>query len=74
VNFDRTKAGQTGGGHFSPLAADHQESDRFLLLDVACYKYPPMWVKAEDVWNAMNTIDADAKAGRGFVIIGRATQ
>jgi hypothetical protein len=72
VNFERAKVGQSGGGHFSPLAAYHRRSDRFLMLDVARYKYPPMWVKAEDLWAAMNTVDADAKAKRGFVIVSRA--
>ena len=71
VNFERAKMGQSGGGHFSPLAAYHRKSDRFLMLDVARYRYPPVWVKAEDLWNAMNTFDADARASRGFVIIGR---
>jgi hypothetical protein len=56
------------------LAAYNQKSDRFLMLDVARYKYPPMWVKAEDLWEAMNTDDAGAKAKRGFVIISRAKQ
>jgi hypothetical protein len=74
VNFVRTKVGQDGGGHFSPLAAYNQKSDRFLMLDVARYKYPPMWVKAEDLWDAMNTVDTDAKAKRGFVIISRGRQ
>jgi hypothetical protein len=71
VNFSRVTLAQEGGGHFSPLAAYDGKSDRFLLMDVARYKYPPAWVKAEHLWNAMNTDDADAKAKRGFVIIGR---
>jgi hypothetical protein len=71
VNFSRVKLTQEGSGHFSPLAAYDRKSDRFLLMDVARYKYPPAWVKAQDLWNAMNTDDKDAKAKRGFVIIGR---
>jgi hypothetical protein len=74
VNFLRTALDQVGGGHISPLAAYHKPSDRFLVLDVARYKYPPAWVKAEDLWRAMNTEDADAKAKRGFVIVSRAQQ
>ena len=74
VNFSRTVLGQEGRGHFSPLAAYDEKSDRFLLMDVARYKYPPAWVKAKDLWSAMNTDDADAKAKRGFVIIGRTNQ
>jgi Phytochelatin synthase len=33
--------GQEQGGHISPLAAYDAETDRFLILDVSRYKYPP---------------------------------
>ena len=74
VNFLRNALGQEKGGHFSPLAAYDAKSDRFLVLDTARYKYPPFWVKAQDLWEAMNTTDSDAKAKRGFLVIGRAKQ
>jgi hypothetical protein len=44
------------------------------MLDVARYKYPPAWVKAADLWQAMNTEDSDAQAKRGFVVVSRAQQ
>lgn len=68
-NFLRTALGQEGGGHHSPLAAYDQKTDRFLLLDVARYKYPAYWVKTEDLWNAVNTLDE--KDYRGFIIISQ---
>ena len=71
VNFLRDRITQEGGGHFSPLAAYDAKSDRFLVLDTARYKYPPFWVKAQDLWDAMDTVDEAAKAKRGFLIIGR---
>jgi hypothetical protein len=71
VNFLRSRIGQDGGGHFSPLGAYDAKSDRFLVLDTARYKYPPFWVKAGDLWEAMNTVDASAKMKRGFLIVGR---
>jgi hypothetical protein len=74
VNFSRTTLGQDGRGHFSPLGAYNSKADRFLLMDVARYKYPPAWVTAEDLWNAMNTVDTDAKMKRGFVIVDRTKQ
>jgi hypothetical protein len=40
-------------------------------MDTARYKYLQVWVAAGDLWAAMNTIDADAKTSRGFLIIGR---
>ncbi|MEL4897653.1 phytochelatin synthase family protein [Crocosphaera sp. Alani8] len=69
VNYLRSSIGQERGGHISPIAAYHQESDRFLILDVSRYKYPPVWVKATDLWKATNTIDSTSKKTRGFVLI-----
>ncbi len=69
VNYLRATIGQERGGHISPIAAYNQESDRFLILDVSRYKYPPVWVKAEDLWKATNTIDSVSKKTRGFVLI-----
>ena len=73
VNYLRKSLGQELGGHISPLAAYDAKSDRFLILDVARYKYPPVWVTAADLFNAMNTVDgANQNRTRGFVLIGNA--
>lgn len=69
VNYQRDRLGQGEGGHLSPLAAYHATSDRFLVLDVASYKYPPVWVKAEDLWSAMDTVDDDGGQRRGYALI-----
>ena len=75
VNYLRKAMGQEIGGHISPLASYDADTDRFLILDVARYKYPPVWVTASDLFNAMNTIDADNEdKTRGFVLIERATE
>ncbi len=71
VNYLRTGVGQVGGGHFSPLAAYHEESDSILILDVARYKYPPSWVKTTDLWNAMNTDDSDSGKKRGYLLVAK---
>ena len=47
VNYLRSAIGQEKGGHISPLAAYDADTDRFLVLDVSRYKYPPIWVEAE---------------------------
>ena len=57
INFDRKGLGQVGGGHFSPLGAYHAATDSFLVLDVAKYKYPPVWVGADTLFGAMATVD-----------------
>jgi Phytochelatin synthase len=72
VNYLRRAMGQQTGGHISPLAAYDARVDRFLILDVARYKYPPVWVKAFDLFDAMNTTDAanDNKT-RGYVLVAK---
>jgi hypothetical protein len=70
VNYLRKALGQEAGGHISPLAAYDANTDRFLILDVARYKYPPVWVKTSDLFAAMNTADADNdNKTRGYVLI-----
>jgi len=71
VNYLRTSLGQQSSGHISPLGAYDQASDQFLILDVARFKYPPVWVKAETLWRAMNTIDDASGKSRGFVAASR---
>jgi hypothetical protein len=71
INYRRKDMGQEIGGHISPLAAYHAESDRFLILDVARYKYPPVWVKTEDLWRSLNTLDPVSQESRGFVLVGK---
>ncbi|MGA1132700.1 MAG: phytochelatin synthase family protein [Prochlorotrichaceae cyanobacterium] len=69
INYLRKTIGQERGGHISPIAAYHAESDRFLVLDVSRYKYPPVWVKAEELWQATNTIDSVSGETRGILLI-----
>lgn len=70
VNFERLALQEVGYGHISPLAAYDAKTDRFLVLDVARYKYPPFWVRAVDLYAALDTQDrSNANATRGYVII-----
>ncbi len=69
VDFLRTELGQDFGAHWSPLAAYHAGSDRFLVLDVNRVRYPPYWAKAADLFRAMNTRDPDAGASRGYIVV-----
>lgn len=72
VNYLRRALGQERGGHISPLAAYDAKADRFLILDVARYKYPPVWVTAADLFDAMNTTDADnGDKTRGYVVVSK---
>lgn len=73
VSFGREVLGQTGIGHFSPVAAIHPERDLVLVLDVARFKYPPYWVKVEDLHRAMFGIDPETGISRGYSIITKIT-
>jgi hypothetical protein len=69
VDFDRSELGQDLGAHWSPLAAYDAKSDRFLVLDVARFRYPPYWATAADLFRAMSTFDRDAGQQRGYLLI-----
>jgi hypothetical protein len=74
INYERKHIGQAQSGHISPLAAYHAQSDRVLILDVAAHKYPPVWVRLDEVWDAMNApLNPETSVTRGFIIVhGRA--
>lgn len=69
VSFDRASLGQTGDGHFSPIAAYHEESDRCLILDVARFKYAPYWVSVTDLFEATKPLDPTTMQSRGWFMI-----
>jgi Phytochelatin synthase len=71
VNYLRKEIGQEKGGHISPLAAYNEETDRFLIMDVSRYKYPPVWVKTDDLWKAMVTKDSVSNKTRGFIFVSK---
>lgn len=73
ANYDRATLGQTGSGHFSPLAAWHRDSDQVLILDVARFKYPPHWVPLSRLWAAMQVPDAATSRSRGYLLLERAS-
>lgn len=69
INYLRRAIGQERGGHISPLAAYDADTDQFLILDVSRYKYPPVWVSAETLWESVNTVDPVSGKTRGFLLI-----
>jgi glutathione gamma-glutamylcysteinyltransferase len=74
VSYDRSKLGQTGAGHFSPLAGYHEESDRVLVLDVARFKYPSHWLRVKDLFAAMLSVDPQSNKSRGWLTLTEATE
>jgi hypothetical protein len=69
ANYDRRALGQTGGGHISPLAAYDPDQDRVLILDVARYRYPAVWVATPDLWRAIRSVDKSSGRSRGVLTI-----
>jgi hypothetical protein len=71
ANYLRKAIKQETGGHHSPVAAYHEGEDRFLIMDVAQWKYPPVWVKADQLWDAMKAVDRYSDKSRGYIIVRR---
>ncbi len=69
--YSRKVMGQTGEGHFSPIAGWHPSRDLVLILDVARFKYPPHWVPVERLWLAMQAWDAACGEARGWMFVGK---
>jgi glutathione gamma-glutamylcysteinyltransferase len=69
--YAREALQQTGTGHFSPIAAYDEVSDRALILDVARFKYPPHWVALPDLYRAMSVLDPATGMPRGLAMVRR---
>jgi hypothetical protein len=67
VNFQRKAMGQTGGGHFSPVGAYDHMSRSFLVMDVNPMTADWVWVKANTLFNAMQTWDT--VENRGYLLV-----
>jgi glutathione gamma-glutamylcysteinyltransferase len=74
ANYSREVLGQSGTGHFSPLAAVHGKRDQVLVLDVARFKYPPHWVAISRLFTAMAAVDAQSGRPRGWLTLLAAAQ
>jgi hypothetical protein len=70
-NLGRKALKQTGDGHFTPIAAYHQESDHGLLLESARFKYNSRWFKINDIYNSLLPKDSFTNKSRGFLLINK---
>jgi len=69
VSFARKSLGQTGDGHYSPIAAYHEPTDQCLVMDVARFKYAPFWVSVKDLYEATRLKDSVNNKSRGWFLI-----
>jgi hypothetical protein len=69
LNYHMGTAGQRPfGGHFSPLAAYHQGSGRWLVLDV-WPETQPCWLSGDLLWAAIASTDSESSLSRGWVSV-----
>ena len=67
LNYHMGTAGQRPfGGHFSPAAAYHEGSGRFLVLDV-WPKTGPCWLSGARLWAGLASTDPDSGLSRGWL-------
>lgn len=65
VNYEISALGyERTASRFSPIAAYDVEADTFLLLDTYSV---PIWVKSEDLFNALTPIDETSHLPRGIL-------
>lgn len=57
INYDRSSVNQLGGGHWSPLGSYSSDLDAFLVMDVAKYKYPAVWIPLATLYKSISTYD-----------------
>ena len=68
ANYNMADLGYGLFGHFSPLAAYHDETDRILVMDVWPYT-PPAWVLTKDLFKAAASVDNASGLPRGLLHI-----
>ena len=69
IAFSRKTLGQTGDGHFSPIAALDFETNSILMFDTARFKYPPYWIPLDLLFQSMLPIDKATGKSRGYVVL-----
>jgi len=60
---------QHAGGHISPLAAYHPQTERVLILEVAQHRAPPHWLGIADLAVLMCRVDKASDLPRGYLIV-----
>jgi len=68
LNYRRQSLSQTGGGHFSPVGALNLRAQKVLIMDVASYKYPSVWVELHKLWESCAYVESNGFS-RGMIIV-----
>ncbi|ORY05327.1 Phytochelatin-domain-containing protein [Basidiobolus meristosporus CBS 931.73] len=67
--YHRKTLGQTGDGHYSPVAGINEKKKMVLILDVARFKYPVYWVPFDLLWESLLPIDSETGKPRGYILL-----
>jgi hypothetical protein len=67
INYKSNMVGQASSGHISPVGAYDEKSDSVLVLDVAAYQNPWVWIPVTDLYASMHTKDGDKY--RGYLVV-----
>ena len=67
INYKSDTVGQLGSGHISPVGAYDEQSDSVLVLDVAGYQNPWLWIPVSDLYASMHI--KDGKEYRGYLVV-----
>ena len=70
INYKSNMVGQASSGHISPVGAYDELSDSVLVLDVAAYQNPWVWIPVRDLYASMHTKDGDYY--RGYLVVQEA--
>lgn len=68
INFHRGALFGMGGGHHSPIGGYLEAEDLVFVLDVN-ERYQPWLVKADRLYQAIDTVDSDGHRKRGLLLI-----
>ena len=72
INFTRHPLFAQGGGHHSPVGGYFADKDLVFVLDTN-ENYKPWLVKADRLYEAMNTDDMASGKKRGLIVLSRRT-
>lgn len=67
VNYNLNVYAKESGGHFSPVGAYDAGTDTVLILDTWAASNTWIWIKLEDLYKSMNTLDGALY--RGYILI-----
>jgi len=67
INYKSDMVGQMSSGHISPVGAYDEQSDSVLVLDVAGYQNPWLWIPVTDLYASMHT--KDGQNYRGYLVV-----